>query len=111
MANPSSARFGATVPNVYGAYHRPEGDKRNVKRGVLSVTTSGSTGTASVAFQATKVYDAFATSTDSPTAAPFHVATISSISSGTVNIITLSLGSTSNAALVSGAATVVADFY
>ena len=111
MTVPTSSRFGSTVPNVYGAYGRPEGDKRAVKRATLSVTTSGSTGLAAIVFPATKIYDAFATSTDSPSTAPFHVATITSISSGTVNIITLSLGSTSNAALVSGAATVVADFY
>ncbi len=106
-----SSRFGAAVPNVYGMYSAPAAARGGIKRAALSVTTSASTGTASVAFQARTILFASASSTDSGSTAPFHGTEITSISGGTVNIVTISFAATVNSVLDSGAATVAADFF
>jgi hypothetical protein len=108
---PGSARFGATVPNIYGAYLNETPQHRNlVKRAVLAVTTNAS-GVATANFNARLILDATATVTASAVTATFTYATISSITATAVSVVSVNGSASGNALAGTIAVTVVADFY
>jgi hypothetical protein len=108
---PASARFGAAVPNVYGALLSAETvGKRYVR--TASITVNTSSGLVSVAFPAKNVLFAVATCVASSTATSFDVATLSSVgATGTVSVVDLHASAGGVAVGGAIAVSVMADFY
>jgi hypothetical protein len=107
---PGSARFGAAVPNVYGALLSAETvGKRYVRTASLNVSTSS--GLVTVNFQSKSILFAVATAVASSTATSFDIATISSVTGTAVSVVALHCSAGGVALSGTVTVSVMADFY